>query len=99
MSSFFQINEEVEKLKALKLEMGGDASPATAPGKFVLKTAKGTRDFQPEQMAVHEKVLEVVVKVIVVNVSGVVLALTGTDWWKVFSLRRLPSCCESKLLT
>ena len=58
----FQINEEVEKLKALKLEMGGDSSAnAPTPGKFVLKTAKGTRDFQPEQMAVRERVLEVVV--------------------------------------
>jgi len=56
-----KINEEVEKLKALKLEMGGDSSANAPPGKFVLKTAKGTRDFQPEQMAVRERVLEVVV--------------------------------------
>ena len=40
--------EEVEKLKALKLELGDDPS-ASAGGKLTLKTAKGTRDYQPEQ--------------------------------------------------
>jgi len=55
-----KISDEVDKLKALKLEMG-DEGP-TPSGKLVLKTPKGTRDFQPVQMAVREKVLEVVVK-------------------------------------
>ena len=41
-------------MKALKLEMsGGEDSPAAGSGKFILKTAKGTRDFQPDQMAVR----------------------------------------------
>merc|ERR1712223_825497 len=58
-----KIDEAVEKLKALKLEMsGGEGSPAAGSGKFILKTAKGTRDFQPDQMAVRERVLDVVVK-------------------------------------
>jgi len=61
-----KITDEVEKLKALKLEAGGDpAAPAGSGGgggKLVLKTPKGTRDFQPQQMAVREKVLDVVVK-------------------------------------
>ena len=47
----------MEKLKALKLENG-------VPGgdKFVLKTAKGTRDLDPGQMAIREKVLDIVIK-------------------------------------
>ena len=44
--------EEVEKLKALKLELGDDPS-ASAGGKLTLKTAKGTRDYQPEQASRH----------------------------------------------
>ena len=33
----------------------------TAPGgKLVLKTAKGTRDYLPDQMAIREKVLDIV---------------------------------------
>merc|ERR1712186_147455 len=55
-----KINEEVEKLKALKLEMGDATSTG---GKLILKTAKGTRDYQPHMMAVREKVLEKVIKV------------------------------------
>lgn len=52
-----KITCEVEKLKALKLELG-DEVPS---GKITLKTAKGTRDFQPSQMAIREKVLSKVV--------------------------------------
>merc|ERR1711963_1112996 len=52
------IEQEVEKLKALKLELGDE--PASSGGKMILKTAKGTRDFQPDQMAIREKVLELV---------------------------------------
>jgi len=70
-----QIDEEVAKLKALKLEAGDDGKPANAApkgspkkgggnapdskssgGKLILKTAKGTRDYEPSQMAVREKV-------------------------------------------
>ena len=36
---------------------------ASPGGKLILKTAKGTRDFQPDQMAVREKVLDKVIKV------------------------------------
>lgn len=55
-----QILAEVEKLKALKLELGEDATP---PGKLVLKTPKGTRDYQPNQMAIRENVLKKVIAV------------------------------------
>lgn len=55
-----KITEEVEKLKALKLEMGEAPS---AGGKLILKTAKGTRDYEPHMMAVREKVLDKVIKV------------------------------------
>merc|ERR1712032_188443 len=50
-----EIDEVVEKLKALKLQLqpGGQAQGG---GKLILKTAKGTRDYQPAQMAVREKV-------------------------------------------
>ena len=51
--------EEVEKLKALKLEASDDVP--TTSRKLILKTAKGTRDFEPEQMAVREKVLKTVI--------------------------------------
>ena len=50
------------KLKELKLELGDMAPPPPTPkgggggGKLILKTAKGTRDYQPAQMAVREKV-------------------------------------------
>jgi len=54
------IDEAVEKLKALKLELGDE--PA-AGGKLILKTAKGTRDFGPDSMAVRENVLKKIVKV------------------------------------
>ena len=36
---------------------------ASPGGKLILKTAKGTRDFQPEQMAVRESVLNKVISV------------------------------------
>jgi len=55
------IEQEVEKLKALKLELGDE--PASSGGKMILKTAKGTRDFQPDQMAIREKVMKKIVDV------------------------------------
>jgi len=54
------IDEAVEKLKALKLELGDEPAPG---GKLILKTAKGTRDFGPDSMAVRENVLKKIVKV------------------------------------
>jgi len=59
------IDEQVEILKALKLQQSDDN--AASSGKLVLKTAKGTRDFQPEQMAVRENVLKKIVKVFKVH--------------------------------
>ena len=59
----FQIDEAVEKLKALKVELGDDNASSGAAGKLILKTAKGARDFQPEQMAVRENVLNKIIKV------------------------------------
>ena len=40
--------------KAVKAGEGNESQPG--PGKVTLKTAKGTRDYQPAQMAVREKV-------------------------------------------
>ena len=51
-------------MKALKLELGDDnATSGAAGGKLILKTAKGARDFLPEQMAVRENVLNKIIKV------------------------------------
>ena len=53
----------MEKLKALKLQNGDDASGASAGGKLILKTAKGTRDYLPDQMIIRENVIDVVKEV------------------------------------
>jgi len=58
-----QIDEEVKKLKALKLELGGDVAPVQQGGKLILKTAKGTRDYNPAQMAIREKVFNKIVSI------------------------------------
>ncbi|CAG5081285.1 Similar to HARS1: Histidine--tRNA ligase [Cotesia congregata] len=55
-----QINEEVAKLLELKAKLG-DAD--AGPQKFVLKTPKGTRDYNPEQMALRLGVLDKIVDV------------------------------------
>jgi len=55
-----QILEEVEKLKALKLELGDGG---VGGGKLLLKSAKGTKDYHPQQMVAREKVLEKIVHV------------------------------------
>jgi hypothetical protein len=55
------IDEAVEKLKALKLEMNPPNPSQPQGGKLILKTAKGTRDYQPPQMAVREKVFAKIV--------------------------------------
>jgi len=56
-----QIDEQVAKLKALKLELGADNVNSASSGKLILKTAKGTRDYEPRQMAVREKVFNKIV--------------------------------------
>ncbi|XP_068596357.1 histidine--tRNA ligase isoform X2 [Brachionichthys hirsutus] len=52
-----QIDEEVAKLLALKAQLGGD----DGKHQFVLKTAKGTRDYNPKQMAIRERVFSAIV--------------------------------------
>ncbi|XP_043285983.1 histidine--tRNA ligase, cytoplasmic isoform X3 [Venturia canescens] len=55
-----QISEEVAKLLELKAQLGeNDAGPQ----KFTLKTPKGTRDYNPEQMALRLGVLDKIVSV------------------------------------
>ena len=57
-----QLDEEITKLKAMKLELGdGGGSAGAQGGKLILKTAKGTRDYQPQQMAVREKVFDMII--------------------------------------
>jgi len=58
-----KLDEEIAKLKALKLELGDGGGGGGAPqgGKLILKTAKGTRDYQPQQMAVREKVFNMII--------------------------------------
>ncbi|XP_021562950.1 histidine--tRNA ligase, cytoplasmic isoform X2 [Carlito syrichta] len=53
-----QIEEEVAKLLKLKAQLGPDENKQ----KFVLKTPKGTRDYSPQQMAVREKVFDVIIR-------------------------------------
>uniref|UniRef100_A0A671LCH4 histidine--tRNA ligase n=1 Tax=Sinocyclocheilus anshuiensis TaxID=1608454 RepID=A0A671LCH4_9TELE len=52
-----QIDEEVAKLLQLKAQLGGDEGKHA----FVLKTAKGTRDYNPKQMAIREKVFNIII--------------------------------------
>jgi len=72
-----EIAEAVAKLKELKAQFGdGTPANGPAPGKsgggassgggggggkLILKTAKGTRDYQPAQMAVREKVFDMII--------------------------------------
>uniref|UniRef100_A0A667XFT0 histidine--tRNA ligase n=1 Tax=Myripristis murdjan TaxID=586833 RepID=A0A667XFT0_9TELE len=51
------IDEEVAKLLELKAQLGGD----DGKHQFVLKTAKGTRDYNPKQMAIREKVFNTII--------------------------------------
>lgn len=57
---YLQITEEVEKLKALKLESGENLTTGAGSSKIVLKTAKGTRDYLPDQMIIRENVIDIV---------------------------------------
>ncbi|XP_063045890.1 histidine--tRNA ligase isoform X1 [Engraulis encrasicolus] len=52
-----QIDEEVAKLLQLKAQIGDDGGKHV----FVLKTAKGTRDYNPKQMAIREKVFNTII--------------------------------------
>uniref|UniRef100_A0A8K9WQ92 histidine--tRNA ligase n=1 Tax=Oncorhynchus mykiss TaxID=8022 RepID=A0A8K9WQ92_ONCMY len=54
---FSPIDEEVAKLLELKVQLGGDESRH----QFTLKTAKGTRDYNPKQMAIREKVFNTII--------------------------------------
>lgn len=60
-----KINEEVAKLLDLKKKLAlTDEQPQTnGPQKFVLKTAKGTRDYAPPQMSIRNSVLDKVIAV------------------------------------
>ncbi|XP_035682962.1 histidine--tRNA ligase, cytoplasmic-like isoform X1 [Branchiostoma floridae] len=51
-----RISEEVQKLLSLKEQLG-DARPQ----KFQLKTPKGTRDYNPRQMAIREGVFKTII--------------------------------------
>ncbi|KAF6728509.1 Histidine--tRNA ligase, cytoplasmic [Oryzias melastigma] len=51
-----QIDEEVAKLLQLKAQLGEDGKH-----QFVLKTPKGTRDYNPKQMAIREKVFNTII--------------------------------------
>ncbi|XP_064405227.1 histidine--tRNA ligase, cytoplasmic-like isoform X2 [Halichondria panicea] len=53
-----EIQAEVSKLLELKKQLGSDADGAS--GKFVLKCPKGTRDYDPFQMAIREGVFDVI---------------------------------------
>ncbi|XP_076446744.1 histidine--tRNA ligase, cytoplasmic-like isoform X3 [Babylonia areolata] len=52
-----KIDEEVSKLLALKAQLGDNG-----PKKFVLKTPKGTRDYNPQQMAIREGVFDKIIR-------------------------------------
>ncbi|XP_073476978.1 histidine--tRNA ligase, cytoplasmic-like [Aquarana catesbeiana] len=52
-----EIAEEVAKLLELKAQLGTD----DGKHKFVLKTPKGTRDYNPKQMAIREKVFNTII--------------------------------------
>uniref|UniRef100_A0AAR5P5C2 histidine--tRNA ligase n=1 Tax=Dendroctonus ponderosae TaxID=77166 RepID=A0AAR5P5C2_DENPD len=61
-----QIAEEVSKLLDLKAQLvaeDGTVAPTNVNQKFTLKTAKGTRDYSPEQMALRLSVLNKIVAV------------------------------------
>ncbi|KAL8621046.1 hypothetical protein ACOMHN_040571 [Nucella lapillus] len=52
-----KIDEEVSRLLALKAQLGDNG-----PKKFVLKTPKGTRDYNPQQMAIREEVFAKIIR-------------------------------------
>ncbi|XP_043924964.1 histidine--tRNA ligase, cytoplasmic isoform X1 [Protopterus annectens] len=52
-----QIEDEVAKLLQLKAQLGTDDGKS----KFILKTPKGTRDYNPKQTAIREKVFNIII--------------------------------------
>jgi histidyl-tRNA synthetase len=58
----FQIDEEVSKLLALKAKLA-ENEPAPTNQKFTLKTPKGTRDYNPQQMSLRQAVLDKIIAV------------------------------------
>ncbi|KAL4714493.1 hypothetical protein ACJJTC_017788 [Scirpophaga incertulas] len=60
-STPLKIQDEVAKLLSLKAQLGGaDNVPAQ---KFILKTPKGTRDYNPQQMTLRNNVLQQIIGV------------------------------------
>ncbi|XP_028177396.1 histidine--tRNA ligase, cytoplasmic isoform X3 [Ostrinia nubilalis] len=59
-SSCCKIQQEVAKLLALKAELASDDA---GPQKFTLKTPKGTRDYNPQQMTIRNNVLQKIIEV------------------------------------
>ncbi|CAH2234176.1 jg9056 [Pararge aegeria aegeria] len=55
-----KIQQEVTKLLGLKAQLGKEDA---APSKFVLKTPKGTRDYNPQQMTIRNNVLQKIITV------------------------------------
>lgn len=55
-----QIKEEVSKLLELKAKLGEDN---VGSQKLLLKTPKGTRDYNPEQMALRLSVQEKIISI------------------------------------
>ncbi|GAB0096303.1 Histidine--tRNA ligase [Sergentomyia squamirostris] len=59
-----KIDVEVKKLLALKAQVAEEDESASGTGqKFMLKTPKGTRDYNPQQMALRQGVLDKIVAV------------------------------------
>ncbi|XP_067423001.1 histidine--tRNA ligase, cytoplasmic isoform X3 [Emydura macquarii macquarii] len=52
-----EVAEQVAKLLELKAQLGAEEGKH----KFVLKTPKGTRDYNPKQMAIREKVFDIII--------------------------------------
>ncbi|XP_039746278.1 histidine--tRNA ligase, cytoplasmic isoform X2 [Pararge aegeria] len=59
-TSCCKIQQEVTKLLGLKAQLGKEDA---APSKFVLKTPKGTRDYNPQQMTIRNNVLQKIITV------------------------------------
>ncbi|KAG6448709.1 hypothetical protein O3G_MSEX005706 [Manduca sexta] len=55
-----KIQEEVSKLLALKAQLNTEDA---GPQKFTLKTPKGTRDYNPQQMSIRNDVLQKIITV------------------------------------
>lgn len=60
---YLQIGEEVAKLLELKAKLANEEQGDAVPHKFVLKTPKGTRDYNPQQMAIRNNVLQKIIDI------------------------------------